>query len=818
MKQIITKPLTLRRTCAASILTTLFLLFAGYTSGWAAETHEVYDVNNLEFWLNNAQNGDIIKVKDNIEVYYNVSFNNTVTLDLNGKTINFVHQFPINGGKLTIEGPGIIDVSPIEINDGELILNSGTISSDRNESIYLKSGSVTVNGGSVISTNNVALHIIGGTFTVSGGSVISTSGAALNLAGGTCTITGGQIGDEGKPGLNVVNNATASITGGTVWMYDLNGTMTVSGGTVKGDFDLWDSGILNICAGATMECNITNWGGTVNIAADVAASVTVGNTTTYYAILQDDDAETADAVSAALAAYSPASGETPAVVPTITLLQNIDLSGNSLRLYNYDNETAVILDLNGKTISGGSNTAIEVAEGGKLTVTGNGNINSNVYAISIGSGEVTIENGTFSGDYDAIYNLSGTLTISGGIFNSTANDAINICEDATASISDGTFTGRHNGIVNNGGKLTITGGTFTGEGDPDNAEYPGIAIKNYAGELTVSGCNIINSDFGIKNDNYGNVVLASLTVKGLPAFSGNDVDIYLDNGNKIVFDEAITAAPAVPIIVDVANKTNAFTDGYTAKCDDIDPARFFVPASGNCAASLESGEVKFINGTGPITFAKAGYSTYFDSSNKIQLLKGMKAYIVTGEGTTGTGSLAYKLIADGDSETPGENIIPANTAVLLQVVNTVADQHLALPDVDINSSYTGGDNNWLHGSDTETDIPADPNSLFYKLSYSSDCDEFGWYWGAENGVAFQNPAHKAYLALPASAGSRSFSLPDYGETTGIADANSKFAAHDSRIANSLQRDGWYTIDGQKFSGMPTAKGVYIHNNKKIIIK
>lgn len=36
--------------------------------------------------------------------------------------------------------------------------------------------------------------------------------------------------------------------------------------------------------------------------------------------------------------------------------------------------------------------------------------------------------------------------------------------------------------------------------------------------------------------------------------------------------------------------------------------------------------------------------------------------------------------------------------------------------------------------------------------------------------------------------------------------------------NSQFSDGWYTIDGRKLNGKPTAKGVYLWNNKKVIVK
>ena len=31
-------------------------------------------------------------------------------------------------------------------------------------------------------------------------------------------------------------------------------------------------------------------------------------------------------------------------------------------------------------------------------------------------------------------------------------------------------------------------------------------------------------------------------------------------------------------------------------------------------------------------------------------------------------------------------------------------------------------------------------------------------------------------------------------------------------------DGWYTLDGRKLDKKPTAKGVYVNNNRKVVIK
>lgn len=55
-----------------------------------------------------------------------------------------------------------------------------------------------------------------------------------------------------------------------------------------------------------------------------------------------------------------------------------------------------------------------------------------------------------------------------------------------------------------------------------------------------------------------------------------------------------------------------------------------------------------------------------------------------------------------------------------------------------------------------------------------------------------------------------------GEATGIADCKS--ATPDSGIANSLERSGWWTLDGRRLAGQPSAKGLYINNGRKVAIK
>ena len=74
---------------------------------------------------------------------------------------------------------------------------------------------------------------------------------------------------------------------------------------------------------------------------------------------------------------------------------------------------------------------------------------------------------------------------------------------------------------------------------------------------------------------------------------------------------------------------------------------------------------------------------------------------------------------------------------------------------------------------------------------------------------------RAHFYVPANdgAGARSFVL-DFGD--GMATSISEeLRVKSEKFATAT---GWYTLDGHKLNGRPTAKGVYIVNGKKVVIK
>lgn len=210
-------------------------------------------------------------------------------------------------------------------------------------------------------------------------------------------------------------------------------------------------------------------------------------------------------------------------------------------------------------------------------------------------------------------------------------------------------------------------------------------------------------------------------------------------------------------------------------------------------------ELSTYSGVGSFKITEAGYGTYYSSKAYI-MPKGVKGYTITGnEGTSLVMNEAY---AAGD-------VVPAKTAL---VVEGAANKYYTL--VAESTDLTPA-NNKLHGSDkAETTYVDGTDVKYYKLSYNNEGNNLGFYWGSENGAAFINGAHKAYLALDSEtllSQSRGFSLADlaHGVTTGI----------NTTVKSATQSNFIYDLNGRRINSLNgAAKGVYIMNGQKVLVK
>lgn len=216
-------------------------------------------------------------------------------------------------------------------------------------------------------------------------------------------------------------------------------------------------------------------------------------------------------------------------------------------------------------------------------------------------------------------------------------------------------------------------------------------------------------------------------------------------------------------------------------------------------ARVDDLELSTYSGVGSFKITEAGYGTYY-SSKAYTMPEGVKGYTITGnEGTSLVMNEAY---AAGD-------VVPAKTAL---VVEGAANKYYTL--VAASTELTPA-NNKLHGSDeAETTYVDGTDVKYYKLSYNNEGNNLGFYWGSENGAAFINGAHKAYLALDSEtllSQSRGFSLADlaHGVTTGI----------NTTVKSATQSTFIYDLNGRRINSLNgAAKGVYIMNGQKVLVK
>lgn len=225
--------------------------------------------------------------------------------------------------------------------------------------------------------------------------------------------------------------------------------------------------------------------------------------------------------------------------------------------------------------------------------------------------------------------------------------------------------------------------------------------------------------------------------------------------------------------------------------------KFENPYSGN--ARIDDIELSKYEKINSFNITEAGYATYY-TSDAYAMPKGVTGYTITdNNGSELTMKEAY---------TEGK-IVPAQTALVLK---GEAGKYSFLPTT--STQITPADNK-LHGSDVAAETHVEgTNVKYYKLSYDSKGANLGFYWGAENGAAFTNGAHKAYLALDGTtllSQKQGFSFADLmnGLTTSISQANAVNAAKQSI----------FDINGRRVNSWNgAAKGIYIVNGQKVLVK
>lgn len=400
-----------------------------------------------------------------------------------------------------------------------------------------------------------------------------------------------------------------------------------------------------------------------------------------------------------------------------------------------------------------------------MTATG-GIFNDTSSGITISGGKVTA-----NGEEDGISSF-GNIIINGG----------NITAIVTG---DGTNVG---GIWTFGGDIIITDGTVTATatGDKGNGLISGQTEDYFGkngGTITISGGTVIAN--GKNSGIYAKTVednVSTITLSGGSVFAKASDDNLANSyrGNVIIADE-LTYSDGTNTYVGLLTLNN---DQKTAIA-----GKGMHPVKGSY--TLVAKKVNDDDDYYWTTFycGDAGYS------------------IEDSEAIEGDDAYAYTATYDSDNNNIVLHSLGTNIPEKTAVVIVSSSSSVSLSKADNLGKFSGS--NDLRGVDVATAFDD------LKTAYSADAllmlsnknGNFGFH-----DVALTNvPARKAFLPIddPDPNPVRSFNIVfEDDDTTGINAVN-----NEERIGN----DAWYDLQGRKIQ-MPTQRGLYIHNGKKIVVK
>lgn len=267
--------------------------------------------------------------------------------------------------------------------------------------------------------------------------------------------------------------------------------------------------------------------------------------------------------------------------------------------------------------------------------------------------------------------------------------------------------------------------------------------------------------------NIKKIVINRYTPSGKPFVANNDRNIGIP-GKLKVEDNIVTW-----------NAESALTNSVSFEVSNGD------------AVHISSFEVTVEKKAGEeVTISNLGYATMYYGTKALVVPEGIEAMTYTLNGNKLVQSMVYR---------QGETI-PQATGVVLK--GNQGSYTFTYSE----GAGTAPSGNLLRGTDTQEDTTGD--GLFYKLAQDPDnAQNVGFFWGADNGGAFTNAAHKAYLCVPASAGVRAFILLNE-EATAINKLSTDIQTHET----------YYTLGGQQLSEKPAKGAVIVSKGKKFVVR
>ena len=425
------------------------------------------------------------------------------------------------------------------------------------------------------------------------------------------------------------------------------------------------------------------------------------------------------------------------------------------QFYCFEGDIHLILCDGAKIAVEANSSAIQMTDG-----------NLTIYAQSTGSSMGRLE-ATTSNNFGI--RAAGSITICGGNITATGiAQGIYAGDNITIHSGQITATGNYYGIQA-GDNITIHSGQITATGNNfgiDANYYITIGLRNATDYITASSYN--------KKVNIAQG--QTLTDENNTPYSGNNVSIPGGKTLKLV--------PTLEL------------------SDNADNAE----AIGEAAAASTGGSLYNVILSGRKLYKDGAWNTLclpFDVTIKGSVLDGddVKAMVLDDKTSGLNGDELTLNFVDAPATIPAGTpfIIKWKQAAILEnpafTGVTIDDTDRPVTSKDDNVSFKGtyAPINWTVETPSILFL-GDANTLYYPKA------------GAHLN------AFRAYFELADGEQARSFNLNFGEETTGVV------SMHNSECLMLNKADAWYTVNGVKLDGKPTAKGMYIHGGRKVVIK
>ena len=488
----------------------------------------------------------------------------------------------------------------------------------------------------------------------------------------------------------------------------------------------------------------------------------------------DGSTQTAQAVALDGTEKSLAAGWYFVGQPTVAFDHTLNLGGD-VHLILIDGNT---MKVRTKTRDGISADGHSLHIYGQTEGTGalNAQTNGKAVVISITNGTLGIHGGNVNANYESTLHTKSAIRVE----RATAGDALVIDRGTLTANSNGSC-----GIYIEGGDVRINGGQVTATG-----EELGIDISDYVNEddesLTIPGILTLSG--------------GTLTASSFDTWSGESYEGTLAVASGLTYTDGTSLYDST-----TETATLAALGGKT-----LQPCLALADAADNTAAITDhAGQT--------LAVALSGRTLYKDGSWNTLCLP--FAVDLTASGTlSGDNVQAMTLDTENSNLTDGTltlnfdaaTTIPAGTPFIIKWDESGTDiKNPVFMGVTVSNATNDAT---VAGVLTFT-------GTYAPVTIPADGDNTKLYLGAANKLYYPNAAmtigtHRAY-----------FQLAD-GITAGDIAGTRLFFGDDNatRISASLVKseevksEKWYSLDGRRLDGKPTAKGLYIHGGKKVAIK